>query len=151
MTSCDLLDYNVAEMATRKPRSKEARALDIATKIAQIRAELAPLQEMLRQLEAEFKRIVGEADAPPAAPAKKAAPAVQLVHVRKGTIADRVLGFLGRERAEHTVQDIAEGAGGVNVGTVRSVLMQLAKDGRVERVRHGVYVMRRIIESPAAV
>jgi hypothetical protein len=137
-------------MATRKPRSKEARALDIATKIAQIEAELAPLQEMLKALKDEFRRVVGEVDAPPTAPAKKAAPAVQLIHVRKGTVADRVLGFLMRERHERTVQEIADGTGG-QLGTVRSVLMQLTKDGRAERVRHGVYTARRVIESPAAV
>lgn len=120
----------------RQPQTKAARALAIGRKIAELEAELKPIQRALAELKREHDLLFEEEAPAPSVPKLKG-------KRNKGEwtpLKARLLQFFSSVD-EHGVDmgAISKGVGDPNRQTLRASLVELTKAGQLVRIGQGVY------------
>lgn len=120
----------------RQPQTKAARALAIGRKIAELEAELKPIQRALAELKREHDLLFEEEP-------KQLAPAsLPKVKRRKGDdpLKGRLLELFGTvDEKGMDMNAISDALDGPNRQSLRAALVELNKERKLERIGKGVY------------
>lgn len=119
--------------------SKQARALAVSRCIFELEAELKPLQARLAELKKEHALLFQEDE-----PLPEPEPQPVTAKIRRpafDTLGVRVMTVLAAAGHEQTVNQLAAQLGAHAHQTLLSTLVTLTREGRIVRVRTGVYAL----------
>jgi hypothetical protein len=123
--------------------SRQARALKIAEKIAELRAEIRPIEQAIRELTAEHELLFQEEEAPaPSVPKLKTQGKRGRPPAEEGwtPLKAKLITFFSHvDERGVDIDTISAAVGNPNRQTLRAALVELTKAHQLDRIGKGIY------------